>query len=172
MGFHAWKKVTVYHLDRPGAWGQFGLGALLFLIPFTSVVVFAMPGVFFALFPNAPRQPDPWGTTYLGAVALAVMGTGVYFLYTAVRTLRDRAPKLEFTAAGIIDHRGRTTVEWGRIAGVSFFVEKTGDRISRAVITLTVVGEFGTRGVDIDLRGLSRPPESIFARLKRLRGLA
>jgi hypothetical protein len=164
-------KPTVYCLDRPGAWGRFGLGILLVLIPLTLMVAFSIPGVFRAVFPNAPRERDFWTTAFLAAVAVGFMGVGVFLLYTAIRTLRDRAPKLEFNEAGIIDHRGRTTIEWRDVVGVGFSVERTGDRIQRAVVTLTVRDASGGHEVEIDLRGLSQPPESIFAQLKRIRGL-
>ena len=83
-------------------------------------------------FPNAPKRRDPPGMAFLAAVALGMMGTGVSFLYTAIRALRDRAPKLDFTPAGIIDHRRRNTVQWDRIVSASFAMEKMGDRIKRA----------------------------------------
>jgi hypothetical protein len=152
-------EVTVYYLDRPGAWGRFGLGALLVLVPLTLAVAFSIPGVFFEVFPNAPRRRDPLGMAFLVTVAAGMVGLGVFFLSTAIRTLRDRAPKLEFTPAGIIDHRGRNTVEWERVVSASFAMEKTGDRVKRAVVTLAVIGDTGVRGVDIDLRGLSKSPK-------------
>lgn len=164
-------ETTVYYLDRPDAWGQFGLGTLFLLLPVALTVTLSIPGMFFRLFPNAPRERDPLGMAILGAVALGMIGTGVYFLYTAIRILRDRAAKLEFAPGGIIDHRGQTTVEWHRVVSASFAVERMGSRVKRAVITLAILADSGgTFGVDIDLRGLSQPPEAIFARLKQIQG--
>ncbi len=157
---------TVYYLDRPGAWGQFGLGTLLLLVPLSLTIAFSIPGVFFEVFPNAPKRRNPLGMAIVGAGAFGMMGAGVYFLSTAIRTLRDRAPKLEFTAAGVIDYRGQNTVEWARILSARVAVEKMGDRIKRAVMTLVVLGDSGVRGVDIDVKGLSQSPESIFARMQ------
>lgn len=163
---------TVFYLDLPGAWGQFGLGVLLVSLFLVPAVAFSIPGVFSDFFPNVPKQRDPFTTVIISAVALALLGFGGHSLYTSVRTLRDRAPKLEFTPTGIIDCRGGNTVEWNRVVGASFSMEKTGDRVNSAVLTLTVLGNFGVHQIHIDPRGLSKSPTAIYNRMIQIRGLS
>ncbi|MFT3882434.1 MAG: hypothetical protein QM703_22630 [Gemmatales bacterium] len=165
-------KTTAYYLDRPGAWGQFGLGVLLLIVPLSLIVVFSIPGVFAQVFPNAPKQMDPLGIATFTAVGVGALGSGIYYLYKAIRTLRDRGPKLEFTPTGVIDYRGLSSVDWDDIMSASYAMEKTGDRYQRAVVSLTVRSDSGGRVIDIDVRGLSKSPEAIFNRLKMITGLA
>jgi len=161
---------TSYTLDRPGAWGQFGFGILLVLVPLSLIVAFSIPGVFQELFPNAPKHRDPSMDLVFLVVALGIMGAGAYFLYKANRTLRDRSPKLEFTPWGVFDRRAQVAIEWKIISATSFAMEKTGDRIRYAKITLTVHFETGARLFDVDVNGLSKPPEAIFRKLQKIIG--
>jgi hypothetical protein len=164
---------TIYYLDRPGAWGQFGLGLLLLVVPLALMIAFSIPGVFVTLFPDAPRERrDPLAMALLAAVAIGGMGAGIYFLHRAVRTLRDRAPKLEFTSTGLVDHRGQQAIAWQDVVGWGLETRVVGSRVRRAVLTLTLREGAGARGVEIDLRELSQPPESIFAQVNKVAGLA
>ena len=158
---------TVYRVDRPAAWGQVGLGVLFVLVPLSLIVAFSIPGVFANLFPNAPKTRAPEAVWLLAAVAVGFIGAGAFFLIRAARTLRDDRPKLEFDERGVTDHRGGTTTAWGEVVGISFNSTVTGSRVNRAVITLSVGGAYSRRQVEIDVRGLSEPLETIYAQLTR-----
>jgi hypothetical protein len=144
-------QANVYYLDRPGAWRRIGF----------AVFLLTMSGWYFGW--DTKLQGDSW--PFYFAAMFFCAGMSVYWLFTAIRTLCDRTPKLELDEAGIIDHRGQMIIMWQDVVGLAYAIEYSGRNIRRAVVTLTLRGASGLRECDINVQGLSEPPQAIYARI-------